>query len=74
MVFHRAQVGVAAAVIVAFAASLLQLGLPSADSTTSRSVTGPTRFPTLIEGRQETLRAAADRKAFERHRGSVVVS
>jgi predicted anti-sigma-YlaC factor YlaD len=74
MVFYRAQVGLAAAVVVAFAASILQLGLPRADSTVSPSVEVPTRFPTLDEGRQETLRAALDRQAFERHRGSVGVS
>ena len=74
MVFYRAQVGLAAAVLVAFAASVLQLGLPGVDSTVSSEAARLTRFPTLTEGQQEAVQAATDRQRFDRHRGSVVVS
>jgi predicted anti-sigma-YlaC factor YlaD len=62
----RAQVGLAAAVMIAVVGSVLQLGLPSVQD--QSTIQEPTRFPTLAEGRSEMQRAIVDRKTFQRHR------
>jgi len=64
------RLGVAAGVAIVAIGSMLQVGLPGAES----SARQPTRFPTLAEGASEMHLAHADRLAFTRHRsGSTVV-
>ncbi len=81
LVFHRPrrvtlahlQVGSAAALAIALLGSVLQLGFPGAERS-STLVQPPTRFPTLAEGRSEMRQVIADGRAFERHRsGSTFV-
>jgi predicted anti-sigma-YlaC factor YlaD len=62
--------GVAAGVAIVAIGSMLQVGLPGAESSTRQ----PTEFPTLAEGASEMQLAHADRLAFSRHRsGSTAV-
>ena len=69
----RVQVGLAAALAIALLGSVLQLGFPGAERS-STLVQTPTRFPTSAEGRSEMRQVIADGHAFERHRsGSTFV-
>jgi len=69
MLLDRAPIALAAAIVVASAASVLQLAVPGARPTSSAI----TQLPTLREGVQESRQVVIDGRAFKRHRGSLYV-